>query len=295
MVTGFDLSKLISELLPLIGTSIPKTVQLELSLPRDLPWIKANASEIQQIVMNLIINGAEAIGPEGGRVRVSTGVANFEGREEDQPTGVYLEVQDSGCGMDEVTKRSIFEPFFTTKFIGRGLGLAAVSGIVRRLKGLLNVASVPGEGSTFRIVFPGVPAQLPETKVLARGDLHGTGTILVVDDDPLIRGLARSVLEQFGYSVMTAENGQAGVMAFRSNADTIVAVLLDLTMPIMGGVETLHLMNEIRPDIPIIISTGYGESAVQEQFTNALGGYIQKPYTVVELGQKVAAALHSRH
>jgi PAS domain S-box-containing protein len=294
VATRFDLSKLISEILPLIGTSIPKTVKLELSLPPGLLWIKANSSEIQQIVMNLVINGAEAIGPEGGKVVVSTGVTNVNGREEDQPTSVYLEVQDSGCGMDEVTKNRIFDPFFTTKFIGRGLGLAAVSGIVRRLKGRLTVESIPGGGSTFRIVLPGVPAQRPETKVLVRGDLQGTGTILVVDDDPLIRDLARSVLEQYGYSVMTAENGQAGVRAFRSNADTIIAVLLDLTMPIMGGVEAFHLMNDIRPDIPIVISTGYGESAVQEQFTNALGGIIQKPYTVAELGEKIGAAVAAK-
>jgi PAS domain S-box-containing protein len=282
-VTRFDVSGLISDILPLIGTSIPKAVQLELSLPGGLPWIRADASEIQQIVMNLVINGAEAIGPAGGSLRVSTGTAD--------PDGVYFEVRDSGCGMDVATQRRIFEPFFTTKFTGRGLGLAAVSGIVRRVKGRLEVESAPGEGSTFRIVFPGVPPQLPEPKASLKGDLFGTGVILVVDDDPLVRNFAHAVLERYGYSVLTAENGQAAVTLFRSNAEIITAVLLDLTMPVMGGGEAFRLMNEIRPEIPIIISSGYGEGAIREQFTNALAGVLRKPYTVSELREKLSAVL----
>jgi PAS domain S-box-containing protein len=282
VVTRFDLSGLISELLPLIQTSIPKTVRLDLSLLPGLPWIRADASEIEQIVMNLVINGAESIGPEGGTLRVSTGASATE---------VYLEVRDSGCGMDEATQRRIFEPFFTTKFTGRGLGLSAVSGILRRLDGRLEVKSAPGEGSTFRIVFPGVPAQLPEPKTIAKPDPRGTGVILVVDDEPPVRDLARAVLERYGYSVLTAENGQEAVEVFRRHADTITAVLLDLTMPVMGGGEAFHLMNEIRPGIPVIISSGYGESSVRDQFTGALAGVIKKPYTVSELREKIAAAL----
>jgi two-component system cell cycle sensor histidine kinase/response regulator CckA len=206
-------------------------------------------------------------------------------------TEVYLEVRDSGCGMDEATQRRIFEPFFTTKFTGRGLGLSAVSGILRRLDGRLEVKSAPGEGSTFRIVFPGVPAQLPEPKTIAKPDPRGTGVILVVDDEPPVRDLARAVLERYGYSVLTAENGQEAVEVFRRHADTITAVLLDLTMPVMGGGEAFHLMNEIRPGIPVIISSGYGESSVRDQFTGALAGVIKKPYTVSELREKIAAAL----
>jgi CheY-like chemotaxis protein len=257
---------------------------MELSLPPGLPWIKADASEIEQIVMNLVINGAESIGPDGGTVCVSTGST--------EPAGVYLEVRDSGCGMDEATRRRIFEPFFTTKFTGRGLGLAAVSGILRRLEARLELKSAPGEGSTFRIVFPGVPAQLAETKPIAKPDPHGTGLILVVDDEPPVRDLARAVLERYGYSVLTAENGQAAVDLFRRNADKITAVLLDLTMPVMGGGEAFQLMREIRPDIPIVISSGYGESSVRDQFTSALAGVIRKPYTVAELREKIAAVLN---
>jgi PAS domain S-box-containing protein len=287
VVSQFDLSRLISELLPLIETSMPKTVRLDLSLSPDMPWIEADSSAIQQIVMNLVINGAEAIGPLGGSVCVSTGMTDPDSR------GVYLEVRDTGCGMDDATKRRIFDPFFTTKFTGRGLGLAAVSGIVRRLNGRLSVESVPGEGSTFRIDLPGVAVRKPAPKVLAGSTLSGIGTILVVDDDAPIRELASAVLQRYGYSVLTAENGQVAVNMFRRNADKITTVLLDLTMPVMGGEEAFRLMSGIRPDIPIIISTGHGEIAVRERFHGAFAGVIQKPYTVSELRDKIAAVLAS--
>jgi PAS domain S-box-containing protein len=288
-VTRFDLSKLIAEILPLIQTSIPKTVRLELALQSDLPWIEADASAIQQIVMNLVINGAEAIGPEGGTVHVSTGEATS------QPGGVFLEVRDSGCGMDDALMRRIFDPFFTTKFTGRGLGLAAVSGIVRRLKGRLDVESAPGKGSTFRMVLPAVPALLPLPNMVVKSDLRGTGTILVVEDDRSIRNLIVAILEQNGYSVLIAEDGQAGVDLFRNNADTITAVVLDLMMPVMDGEEAFRLMNEMRPDIPIIVSTGYGDTSVHEQFGSALAGVIQKPFKAAMLVDMLAAVLVRRN
>ncbi len=291
IVSRFDLSVLITEILPLIETSIPKTVQLDLHLQPGLPWIEADSIEIEQIVMNLVINGAEAIGPKGGRVRVTTGVAASDSSEGNQPGIVYLEVQDSGCGMDETTQSRIFDPFFTTKFTGRGLGLAAVSGIVRRLSGRVEVQSAPGVGSIFRIALPAVPRGAPVSKVLVEPDLHGTGVILVVDDDSNVLSLARAILERYGYTVLIAENGKAALQVFRDNAERITAVLMDLTMPVMGGGDAFHLMNQIRPEIPIIISSGYGESEVREQFTEALAGVIQKPYTVAGLGKKIAAIL----
>jgi CheY-like chemotaxis protein len=294
VVTRFDLSGLVAEILPLIEMSIPKTVRINLSLSPALPWIEADASAVQQIIMNLIINGAEAIGPEGGSVRVSTGAAPLDAFGTGPPDGVYLEVRDSGKGMDEATKRRIFDPFFTTKFTGRGLGLAAVSGIVRRLKGRLEVESVPGEGSTFHIVFPGVPAQLPAPQALPRADTHGTGVVLVVDDDPMVRNLLRTILERLGYSVLIAEDGQAGVDVFRDNLDTILAVLLDLAMPVMGGQEAFRQMNRMRADIPIIVSSGYVGRGDFEEFGGGLGGVLRKPYTISELGEKIAGVVALR-
>jgi PAS domain S-box-containing protein len=281
IVTTFDLSALIAEIIPLLETSIPKTVHLALALPPELPWIKADATEIQQIVMNLVINGAESFGPAGGTLRVSTGAA---------PDGVYVEVQDTGCGMDEATKLKIFDPFFTTKFTGRGLGLAAVSGIVRRLKGHLELESAPGKGSTFRVIFPAVPALPPAPQVKIGRPPNGAGLVLVVDDESMVRNLARAALERCGYTVLTAENGQDALAVFRKNED-IAVVLMDLTMPVMGGREAFRRMNEIRPSIPIVISSGYGESAVREQFTSALAGVLRKPYNLAELQEKIAAVL----
>jgi CheY-like chemotaxis protein len=161
-----------------------------------------------------------------------------------------------------------------------------------RTEGRLELESAVGVGSTFRVVFPGVPAQLPEPKPIAKPDPRGTGLILVVDDEPTVRDLARAVLERYGYSVLTAENGEAAVDLFRCHADTITAVLLDLTMPVMGGGEAFRLMNQIRPGIPIILSSGYSESSLRDEFKGTLAGVINKPYTVSELRQKIAAVLN---
>jgi PAS domain S-box-containing protein len=294
-ITEFDLSGLISEILPLIAGSIPQGVHLDLRVTPDL-WMCGDSSEVQQIIMNLVINAAESHGPEGGSVRISTGLTVLPSRDESPLGSIYLEVQDTGCGMDETLQRRIFDPFFTTKFTGRGLGLAAVSGIVRRLNGSLDVKSEVGSGSTFRIVFPAVPARSPAAKVPTQqeNDPHGTGLILVVDDDGLVRDLARAILERYGFSVLTAENGQVAIDIFRKSADTITAVLLDLTMPVMGGGDAFRLMNEIRPGIPIIISSGHGESAVREQFTGALAGVLNKPYSISDLREKIAAVLNTK-
>ena len=152
--------------------------------------------------------------------------------------------------------------------------------------------SAPGEGSTFRLVLPGVPAQLPEPepKPVAKSDLHGCGLILAVDDEPGVRDFLRAILERYGYSVLTAENGQDGVDVFRRSAETIAAVVLDLTMPVMGGSEAFRLMNEIRPGIPIVVSSGYGELSVRGQFAGTPAGVLKKPYTVSQLLDKLAAA-----
>jgi len=166
-----------------------------------------------------------------------------------------------------------------------------VSGIVRRLCGRVEVQTAPGVGSTFRIALPAVARQAPALKVLEKADLRGTGVILVVDDDANVLNLARAILERYGYTVLIAENGKAALQVFRDNAEKITAVLMDLTMPVMGGGEAFQLMNQIRPEIPIIISSGYGEAQVREQFTEALAGVIQKPYTVAELGKKIEAIL----
>lgn len=290
-VKQFELSQLITELLPILGGSIPATVHLEAHLTPDM-WIIADSGEIQQIITNLVTNAAESTEPGPGTVTVATGPAALIASDGSRQGGVYLEVRDTGCGMDEASLDKIFDPFFTTKFAGRGLGLAVVSGIVRRLKGSLDVRSVPDKGSVFRIVFPAAPAPMPAPiSNRPKENRQGTGLVLVVDDEAMVRNLASAVLERYGYRVVTAANGDEAVDMFRRHADTIRAVLLDLTMPQMGGGEAFRLMTEIRPDIPILISSGYSESSVREQFASALAGVIKKPYTVSELREKIGAIL----
>ncbi len=292
VITRFDLSALIAQVLHLIQTSIPRIVQLELALAPDLPWIEADASQIRQIAMNLAINAAESIGPEGGIVRVSTGMADIgPGNECNPGRYVYMEVRDSGSGMDEATKAKIFDPFFTTKFTGRGLGLAAVSGIVRGHNGIMQVESVPGEGTVFKILLPAVEGTFSRAEEASPlPNLHGTGTILVVDDDAAIRQVAMRILKHLGYTVLVAQNGLEGVTIFEQSSAAITAVLLDMAMPVMGGEEALRRLQTIRPDVPVLVSSGNSEVFARERFGNrGVAGFIQKPYTVAQLGAKLKA------
>ena len=286
VITRFDLSALISEMLPLIAASIPKTVQLDLLLAPGLPCIEADASQIRQIVMNLIINGAEAIGAEEGTVHVATGVPG-------SGTDVFMEVKDSGSGMSEETQAKMFDPFFSTKFTGRGLGLAAVSGIVRGHKGTMHVESIPGHGTTFTVSFPALevdaarPVDPPSSAIP-----HGTGTILVVDGEPRLRKLAEVILKESGYSVLVAEDGREAVEIFRQNASKITAVLLDTTMPVMGGHEAFKLIREIQPGVPIVMSSGYSETNARAELgRDAVAGFIQKPYSAGKLVKSIQEAL----
>ncbi len=298
-----NLSEQVREISSLIRTSIPKNVQLTLDLRQDLPVIQADSSQLQQLVMNLVINGAEAIGEDkNGTVLVTTATQEVDEQylqtigEPALPTGTYvtLEVHDTGCGMDEATVARIFDPFFTTKFTGRGLGLAAVQGIVRGHKGTMKVYSHPGTGTTFKVLFPAaktgeaiVPKSAPVHSLQATNEL-----ILVIDDEEIIRSTAKSMLEHYGYTVVLAENGKEGVELFRVLADKISAVLLDMAMPIMNGEETLRHLKTINPAIKVILSSGYNQVETIRRFTGkGLAGFIQKPYSSATLVGKIRSVL----
>ncbi|MEX2262825.1 MAG: PAS domain S-box protein [Bryobacteraceae bacterium] len=303
IIQPVNLSELVREIADLIQLSIPRTVQLRLELRDGMPSMPADPAQLQQLVMNLIINGAEAIG-EGtnGTVLVATGVQDVEesyiaqtfAPGEIQPGRyVYLEVHDTGVGMDEETIAKIFDPFFTTKFTGRGLGLAAVLGIVRGHKGALKVYSAPGKGSTFKVLFPASEVETKEhVPGIAHGDLTGTGTVLVVDDEEIVRRTAQNALERQGYKVLLASNGHEAVEVFREQGDEIVLVLLDLTMPVMGGEEAMRRLQSIRPRVSVLLSSGYNEVEAIRRFTGkGLAGFIQKPYSAGQLADKVKQAL----
>jgi len=307
VIEPLNLSEAVRKISNLIRSSIPKTVELRLDLKQDLPAIEGDAAQIQQLVMNLVINGAEAIGEEKpGTVTVTTSVKEVDEMYLQQTFGVssispgryvLLEVDDNGCGMDDATVSRIFDPFFTTKFAGRGLGLAAVMGIVRGHKGALRVYSAPGRGSSFKVLFPASQSEaVNQDAGPAVTDLQGTGTILVIDDEEVVRRIAKSALTRYGYTVLLAHNGPEGVELFRENAGSISLVLLDLTMPAMSGEATLQKLRTIRADVPVMFCSGYHEVEFEQRFAqHELAGFIQKPFTAAYLAERIKLALAKRN
>ena len=308
VLSRIDLTAYVRETIPLIQAAVPRTVELRLDLAEDLPAIEAGTTQVQQVLMNLVINGAEAI-PEGrpGTVTIATGPWQVDEQyiraETSAATGelkpgpyVLLEVRDTGSGMDEATMARIFEPFFTTKFTGRGLGLAAVLGIVRGHSGSIQVSSTPGHGTVFRVLFPALPAelaqQLPQQPEIR--DVADRATVLVIDDEPIVRRMAQQALEHYGYSVLLAEDGERGLELFRSNADRIQCLVLDMTMPVMSGEETLLRVKSLRADVPVILSSGFSETEAVGRFEGrGLAGFIQKPYKIGTLLEKIKEAITS--
>jgi PAS domain S-box-containing protein len=274
-----ELSAQVRHIQGLIEAAVPKKVNLELDLVRGLPRIEADANQIQQAILNLVSNAAEAIGDEAGVIAIRTGSMGN--------AAVFVEVSDTGCGMDPGTRARIFDPFFTTKFTGRGLGLAAVAGIVRGHKGDIHVISAPGQGSTFRIVFPAAEVlAAPTPSAKPDGD-----TILVVDDEDIVRRIAKASLEIRGYRVLLAADGLEAIHQVRQNPG-IGLVLLDLTMPVMGGEEAIDKIFAERPGLKVIVSTGYDQTEALARFSHKpVAGYLQKPYTSRQLADKVKGAL----
>jgi PAS domain S-box-containing protein len=299
-----DLSEKVRQTLPLIKSAIPPTVEVQLKLEEPLPLIEADSVQMQQLIMNVIINAAEAIpDQQRGAVIVSTHresiddeyVRKHEGSSTSQLSPgphVLFEVVDTGSGMDAGTLSRIFDPFFTTKFTGRGLGLAAVLGIVRGQHGAVQVSSTPGQGTAFRFLFPvaeksgkdpGNAAQRASSE-----DLRGAGVVLVVDDEQIVRDMAKQGLERYGYTVLVAENGVQGLEIFRRHAERIQCVVLDLTMPKMSGEEALDHMRRVRTDVPIILSSGFNEAQAVQRFEGkGLAGFLQKPYRASALLEKI--------
>ena len=290
VVQPIDLSDLVAEMGELLKVSISKTVQVEYRLSRSLPAIEADASQVQQIVMNLIVNASDAIGEENGLITVTTGKEQVDQAnlaeavlDDGLPEGnyVFLEVVDTGSGMDQETIQRIFDPFFTTKFTGRGLGLAAVLGIVRGHRGTMTCQSEVGKGTTFRVLFPAstLTATGRRDDEEEGSDWYGSGTILVVDDEEGVLNMARRILEPHGFNVLAAGDGQQAVNTFCEHADEIAAVLLDMTMPVMGGVEAFRELRRIRKDLKIVLCSGYSEleSITRLQGEGAVE-FLQKPY-----------------
>lgn len=295
IIEPIDLNKLIEETQHMLEISISKKAVLKFHFTQNLPAIEADVTQMRQILMNLMLNASDAIGEKSGVISITTGVMEcdkaylrqtFLDTSLSEGIYVYLEVADTGCGMDEATKQKIFEPFFSTKFTGRGLGLAAVLGIVKAHRGALKVYSEVGQGSTFKILLP-ASSQTPSSttaQTIKEEKWKGSGLFLVVDDEQSARTITKIYLEKAGFSVITAANGKEGVEIFKQRSGEIVGVLLDLTMPHMGGEEAFRELRRIKPDIRVVLSSGYSEYEITDRFAGkGLAGFIQKPYKSAEL------------
>ncbi|HSH96574.1 MAG TPA: PAS domain S-box protein, partial [Roseimicrobium sp.] len=300
IVQRIQLTDLVEDTTPLLHLSISKKAVLKFHLVRDLPPTLADATQIRQILMNLVINASEAIGDRSGVISISTGVMRADTSyladthlSPNLPQGdyVFLEVSDNGCGMSAETRARIFDPFFTTKFTGRGLGLAAVLGIVRGHQGALKVFSEPGKGTTFKMLLP--CADGPVEKFQSHDSTHaplwsGKGMILVVDDEETVRTVTARMLESLGFQTTLAEDGREAVKIFLERPGTFTYVMLDLTMPHMDGEETFRELRRIRPNIRVLLMSGFNEQDATSRFVGkGLAGFLQKPFKADQLASKL--------
>jgi two-component system, cell cycle sensor histidine kinase and response regulator CckA len=308
VIKPVNLSEMVREMADMLNVSISKKVVLKYNLAEELPSIEVDLAQIQQIIMNLVINASEAIGDKNGIINLSTGIQECDSRflienkmQDDISAGhyVYLEVEDTGCGMDHETLSKIFDPFFSTKFIGRGLGLSAVQGIVKSHRGGLKILTKPGKGTIFKVLLP-IPATSAdlvfEEKRKQEDFWKASGTVLLVDDEEPIRSLGQQILEDMGFDVILAADGKEALKVFNMHRDEIVCVILDLTMPNMGGDEAYHEMLLLKPDISVIISSGFNEQDVLRRFPEkGLSGFIQKPYRIDDLAGMLKQIITDKH
>lgn len=298
-----DINELITDNIHLFSASVHKNITLISDLSKKIPMMKGDKGQTQQLIMNLIINSADAIGTNTGEIRVITKSQFLTAEEAEQGrwvgapplAGQYvrLEVHDTGCGMDAQTLTKIFDPFFTTKFTGRGLGLASVIGIVRSHKGALHVASTLGKGTIFTVLFPATievsltADQTAEQPLVGHGEL-----VLVIDDEEMVRDSMTEILSSANLHVLAAADGQTGLQLLREYQHEVRLILLDLAMPGMSGEETFHKILEIDPYIPVILVSGYSEADVMTRFMDrGLAGFVQKPYSAEWLLQQIRTHL----
>jgi CheY-like chemotaxis protein len=308
-----DLSRLTEETIRLLRSTISAKAALRLRLAAKLPAIKVDATQARQVVMNLLTNASEALTDREGTIHVETGTLDVSEsdicgiydvhgayhdayRDKGLAAGqyVYLEVSDTGCGMDEDQKARIFDPFFSTKFTGRGLGLAAVLGIIRGHKGAITVESQPGHGCKIKVLFPAWEEEAlvaPPVRSRTPAKWCGSGTVLLVDDERTVRAVVAVMLERMGFRVVTANDGVSALSIVRETSNEIAAVLLDWTMPGISGENLLRELLRIRPGIPVIVSSGFTGEDLSEKLRATGVGFIQKPYVSGDLAENLREIL----
>jgi nitrogen-specific signal transduction histidine kinase/CheY-like chemotaxis protein len=295
-----DLRAVIEEMRQMIAASFSKSITFTVESATELPAIDANPAQLHQVVMNLVVNAVEAIGDGTGVITVRTGVMDCtraylndiclgEGLAED--SYVFLEIADTGCGIDAPTRQRIFDPFFSTKFVGRGLGLAAVMGIVRVHGGAIAVTSAPGAGTTFRILFP-ASRQAGGRSLTPDAEWRGTGALLLVEDDEMVLKTSKNMLEKMGFTVHTAWSNESALTLLRQHRDCIVAAVVDLTLPFRDGIRTSLELREIKPGLPVLLASDYPDDTIATYHGDkGLAGFIQKPYTRTALAAKLRTIL----
>jgi CheY-like chemotaxis protein len=308
LVERVDLSRLTAEMLELLKVSISKHAHLQINLEKNLPAVLGNAPQIRQVLMNLIINASEAIGEKEGVIQVTTSrvtggqgsVLHAVDNAANLPAGDYvrLEVSDSGCGMTTEARAKIFEPFFTTKFAGRGLGLAVVQGIVRAHSGTIDVVSAPSQGATFEVLLPcaSVAQNAVTSSTVERSPTRArTGaTVLVVEDEDVLRQAVSKALQKRGFSVMEAKDGSVAMDLMRAHRDDIDVILLDVTLPGTSSREVFAEAQRIRANLKVVVSSAYDRKTVDASFSGLrITQFIRKPFQLDELAGTLRDALAS--
>jgi hemerythrin-like metal-binding protein/PAS domain S-box-containing protein len=303
-VQALDLNLLVEDVLRLLRATQPPAVALHWAPAAGLPFMKGDAGQVKQVILNLIVNGLEAVGPEGGAVTLRTGwetvdrttiATHFQSQALKPGRHLALEVADTGPGIAPEVLERIFDPFFTTKSQRHGLGLATVQGIVRNHSGGLRVTSAAGRGTTFKVLFPAVAeagARAGSEPDEQATDFHGAGTILVVDDEDAVRAVAARALRRMGFEILEARDGLEALAVFAENWDKVRLILLDLTMPRMGGEETYRELRKAGALAPIILSSGFRSEEARQRFQGlALAGFLQKPYRLRALAETIRNVL----
>ncbi|MCP4695046.1 MAG: PAS domain S-box protein [Desulfobacterales bacterium] len=297
-----DMTETAGEIIDSLASSVLKKASLEIDFSSEPTLFKGDPGQVRQVIVNLLTNAAEALGENGGEVTVTAGKVFREKdwfrrqiMKEELPDGeyVYFEVTDRGAGMDEETAEKVLDPFFTTKFAGRGLGMAAVGGIMRSHAGAISLESEPGEGTEAKVLFPAMKNQIREApKPAPPPPPRGGGAILLVDDEEIALTVGKAMLEKLGHRVLTAVDGLDAVETYRAAADEIRCVVLDINMPRMDGAEAFRELRRIDPDVRVLISSGFTEGGAADRFEgDAPAGFIHKPFNLKEFERKIGEVM----
>ncbi|MDZ7262454.1 MAG: PAS domain S-box protein, partial [candidate division KSB1 bacterium] len=302
-VKPINVNTIVREVCQLLSRTIDKAISIETILSQDLAWVMADAGQLQQAILNIAINARDAM-PGGGHLEFRTQNITLDEKFVKAHLGastgpaVLIAISDTGIGMDEETKSKIFDPFFTTKERkgGTGLGLAMVYGIVKNHGGYIEVRSEVGKGTTFEIYLPAIPAQQESSEISESIELAaGNETILIVDDEEVIRTVGQRILEKAGYKVLLASTGPEAIELYRKNQTEVALVILDMIMPEMGGREIYESLRHLNPEIKVLLSSGFSqEGQAQKLLEEGVQGFVQKPFQMNEFLQKIRLTLSEK-